>query len=673
MGSNEILNHANLVRKETYNRMKNMSQITQAAGNAVQIAIVGKSALFPVALVPKVFWPNLISLKGLMTGLATSQWPFSEFFSAQDLKNLKNFIMKSGIMASGGLPTEGFEIPPEILQISTILPIVSLFLAKQALDDTQSFQKGSISADKVRVVMEALYPSPVKPGEDTASTALPRPNVAELFARHFGFSVNQVEDPAPLPGTLAWLGKAIRGLQNGTADLVIAGSVDAVHPVLSWAESLADPSAPIARLQEGIGMITLRRLSDAERDGDQVYAVISGFDASSISFIRKTANPVCQAAPVASAPALPDNQNQEKQKASDLSPAARFARFARLPASDIIIEKDGSCRNLPFNSLTEDGSNDAAVNWKLVRECWVKRAGSRRFFHDLLGALFGTFVSRVVLQNPNAFYEVASRPLIFLANHQIGLESPLFMALAYGMIGLPIQAVAKPDHVNAWLSFLLAFAQDSLGEGHPFRLMLFDRQNPLELIENLKRAEKQESSLLVHVEGTRSAVADQPVTRMSSIFLDMAIDKNIPMVPLRFVGGLPDKPLDERLDFPFGNGKQDYLIGAPILPEQLKKMPYGQRPRFIMEMINTLGPGKGEDILLPPDKTFEAKTRFFIDNLGFPKMQAMLFAVLQKIDDPCAETAQLVKAIQSGKIDPQNPDIPLVLKNFLGHIKAKLS
>jgi len=203
--------------------------------------------------------------------------------------------------------------------------------------------------------------------------------------------------------------------------------------------------------------------------------------------------------------------------------------------------------------------------------------------------------------------------------------------------------------------------------------MYFDRQNPQELIDTLKKAGQPEASLLVHVEGTRAAAADQPVTRLSSIFLDMAIDKNLPLIPLRFVGGLPVEPSNDRHDFPYGNGKQDYLIGTPVMPEQLKKMPYGQRPRHMMDLINNLGPANGEDVLLPPDKTFEAKTRFFIDTFGFPKMQAMLFAILQMIDDPCEETAQLIKAVQSGKVDPKNPDIPPVLKNFLGHLKSKFA
>ena len=421
-------------------------------------------------------------------------------------------------------------------------------------------------------------------------------------------------------------------------------------------------------------MITLRRLEDAERDGDRIHAVITGIEGSRVLF-RSSQRSATAAETDGTGRAAVDDR-----AAGASSPEERLAAFARIGPEDLALSDEGLCRNLPFNPLglaevatAAPTADQGKFSWKLLRECWVERTGSRGFFHDLLGVLFGTFVHRVVVQDPDRFDAVADQPVVYLANHQIGLESPLFMALSFGMTGVPIQAVAKPDHVNAWLSFLLAFAEDSLGDCHPFRLLFFDRQNPQGLIDSLKQGGKPEASLLVHVEGTRALAADQPVTKISSIFLDMAIEKGVPMVPVRFVGGLPREATGERYDFPFGNGKQDYLLGTPILPEELKKLPYGQRPKFVMDRINTLGPAKNEDVLLPPNPAFESKTRFFMETFGFPKIQAMLFAILQEIDDPCEETAVLVKAVQAGKIDPRADNIPPALKNFLGHMKTKFS
>jgi hypothetical protein len=61
------------------------------------------------------------------------------------------------------------------------------------------------------------------------------------------------------------------------------------------------------------------------------------------------------------------------------------------------------------------------------------------------------------------------------------------------------------------------------------------------------------------------------------VIIDMAVHARAPIVPVRFAGGLPRAPAPARLDFPLGFGRQDHWIGAPILPEALEAMPYGER------------------------------------------------------------------------------------------------
>jgi len=159
---------------------------------------------------------------------------------------------------------------------------------------------------------------------------------------------------------------------------------------------------------------------------------------------------------------------------------------------------------------------------------------------------------------------------------------------------------------------------------------------------------------------------------MSSVFLDLAIEKNIPIVPVRFVGGLPQKnESSKKLDFPYKYGRQDYYFGRPISPEDLKKLFYGQRPKYIMEKINNLGPLNDEDTPIKPVAKFIEKQKFLVSSLGLPEIQAMLFAMLGLIDDPCEETGKLLKAAQSGKLDIDIADISPALKKFMTHVNAK--
>ena len=65
--------------------------------------------------------------------------------------------------------------------------------------------------------------------------------------------------------------------------------------------------------------------------------------------------------------------------------------------------------------------------------------------------------------------------------------------------------------------------------------------------------------------------------KMSGAFIDMAVAVGAPIVPVRFVGGLPVARLANKIEFPVGMGKQDFVIGTPIVPEEVSALPYRDR------------------------------------------------------------------------------------------------
>ncbi|MGH3853911.1 MAG: polyketide synthase, partial [Pseudonocardiaceae bacterium] len=83
--------------------------------------------------------------------------------------------------------------------------------------------------------------------------------------------------------------QAVGELARGRCDLVLAGGVHHCHDILLWSVltqlRVLSPSQrmrPFDRaadgllIGEGTGVVALKRLADAERDGDRVYAVIRG-------------------------------------------------------------------------------------------------------------------------------------------------------------------------------------------------------------------------------------------------------------------------------------------------------------------------------------------------------------------------------------------------------------
>ncbi|MFJ6016727.1 beta-ketoacyl synthase N-terminal-like domain-containing protein [Streptomyces sp. NPDC092952] len=82
---------------------------------------------------------------------------------------------------------------------------------------------------------------------------------------------------------------AVRELASGRCDLMLAGGVHHCHDITLWsvfnqlgALSPSERIRPFHRgadgvlIGEGTGVVVLKRLADAERDGDRVYAVVTG-------------------------------------------------------------------------------------------------------------------------------------------------------------------------------------------------------------------------------------------------------------------------------------------------------------------------------------------------------------------------------------------------------------
>src|SRR5208282_5332204 len=94
--------------------------------------------------------------------------------------------------------------------------------------------------------------------------------------------------------SLAAASLAVRELESGVADVVILGGVDTVQnpfTYLAFSKTQAfsprgrcrpfDSSADGIVISEGVAALVLKRLADAERDGDRIYAVLKGVGASS--------------------------------------------------------------------------------------------------------------------------------------------------------------------------------------------------------------------------------------------------------------------------------------------------------------------------------------------------------------------------------------------------------
>jgi 1-acyl-sn-glycerol-3-phosphate acyltransferase len=273
---------------------------------------------------------------------------------------------------------------------------------------------------------------------------------------------------------------------------------------------------------------------------------------------------------------------------------------------------------------------------------------------DLYYGLVERFVGDVVLTDPAAFAQVQGRSCLYLANHQVGVESLLFSLLISALSKTPTVTLAKAEHRTSWLGTLIAHNFSYPGVVDPGVITFFDRDDKeslLRIVGELAAAMKERGkSVMVHVEGTRSLACRTPVIKMSSTFIDMALAIGAPIIPVRLVGGLPVEPLEQRLEFPVGFSRQDYWLGRPLLPEDLAKLPLKARKEVVLAAMNTLGPDLETETPLPGDARFDSEVEAWRARTGATAEDAVLFATLAGLQNPGAEVRTLLDGARAGKL-----------------------
>jgi 1-acyl-sn-glycerol-3-phosphate acyltransferase len=290
-----------------------------------------------------------------------------------------------------------------------------------------------------------------------------------------------------------------------------------------------------------------------------------------------------------------------------------------------------------------------------VRAYWSKHFGVGEWpVEDLYYGLVERFVGDVVLTDPAAFAQVQGRSCLYLANHQVGVESLLFSLLISALSKTPTVTLAKAEHRTSWLGTLIAHNFSYPGVVDPGVITFFDRDDRaslLRIVEELGTAMKEGGkSVMVHVEGTRSLACRTPVVKISSTFIDMALAIGAPIIPVRLVGGLPVTPLKQRLEFPEGFGRQDYWLGRPLLPEDLARLPLKARKDVVLAAMNTLGPELTGETPLPGDARFSAEVEAWRARSGASPEDAVLFATLAGLKNPGTAVRELLAGARTGTL-----------------------
>ena len=113
--------------------------------------------------------------------------------------------------------------------------------------------------------------------------------IAGRIANRFDLGGTNCVIDAACGSSLAAIRMAIMELTDYRADMMITGGIDTDNSIASYTcfsktpafsksdrVRTFDEKSDGMMVGEGLGMVVLKRLADAERDGDRIYAVIKG-------------------------------------------------------------------------------------------------------------------------------------------------------------------------------------------------------------------------------------------------------------------------------------------------------------------------------------------------------------------------------------------------------------
>ncbi len=285
------------------------------------VAIVGMSCLLPGARDIDEFWRNLLDQKNAITEIPRERWDWRLCFDPDPSARDRIYSRWGGFVDAMPFDPVGFGIPPKSLAAITIPQLIALELTRRALRDaglgdtiadaevrartSVVFGAGNTADIEQLYITRATLPLVVPTVSRAMLDRLPEwteesyPGllanvVAGRVANRFDLGGLNVTVDAACASSLAALDLAVRELAERRSDLVIAGGMDfeqSPHAYMGFSRTRAlsprgradvfDRGADGIVISEGGVVLVLKRLADAERDGDRVYAVIKAVAGSS--------------------------------------------------------------------------------------------------------------------------------------------------------------------------------------------------------------------------------------------------------------------------------------------------------------------------------------------------------------------------------------------------------
>ena len=298
------------------------------------VAIIGMSGLFAGAQNVDIFWENIVTQVNGITEVPSSRWQIADYYHPDPQQPDKTYSKVGGFLPDIDFDPLEYGLPPNILEVTDSSQILSLVMTKQVLQDArydgerfsetvrrntgvilgvgggqklsgslnsrlqypiwrQVLSQSGLSEEAIEEAIEKMKTAYVS-WQENAFPGFLSNVIAGRIANRFDLGGTNCVVDAACAASLSAIKMAISELVEHRCDMMISGGVDTDNSpmaYLSFSKTPAfskknqirpfDAEADGIVIGEGVGMLVMKRLADAERDQDTIYAVIRGIGSSS--------------------------------------------------------------------------------------------------------------------------------------------------------------------------------------------------------------------------------------------------------------------------------------------------------------------------------------------------------------------------------------------------------
>ncbi|MCP4723334.1 MAG: acyltransferase domain-containing protein, partial [Desulfobacteraceae bacterium] len=308
-----------------------MTKTDKNSNNA--IAIIGMGCIFPKSSNLKEYWHLLFNGIDAIEDVPDTHWKLKDYFDQDPTTPDHTYCTRGGFIPKIAFDPLSYGIPPNNLEATDTSQLLGLEVARMALEDAgypvshpyleektvnvilgvtgtqelviplgarlghpiwkKALEDSGISPEKKEEILHRIQDAYV-PWQENSFPGLLGNVVAGRIANRLNLSgTNTVSDSA-CASSLSAIHTAVMELLSHRCDMSITGGVDTLNDIfmhMCFAKtgvlSHASDIKPFSKdadgtvLGEGIGMLVLKRLEDAKRDKDRIYALIKGMGTSS--------------------------------------------------------------------------------------------------------------------------------------------------------------------------------------------------------------------------------------------------------------------------------------------------------------------------------------------------------------------------------------------------------